>query len=162
MYTLKQRNELAAKLAVPENIETYRKMLAARRSPMASVVILDKRKLAFNLAYCLLEHYTIEEITDSVTSIPHRQPAIAEMAVNLVQTVKKKLQRLMNILISVGETLTIRMSALRILCIRTASTLIATFRSFWERLMTKRRFRRPFWHRLFRRASGTSSASPNS
>ena len=87
MYTLKQRNELAAKLAVPENIETYRKMLAARRSPMASVIILDKRKLAFNLAYCLLEHYTIEEITDSVTSIPHRQPAIAEMAVNLVQTV---------------------------------------------------------------------------
>lgn len=62
-------------------------MLAARRSPMASLVILDKRKLAFNLAYCLLEHYTIEEITDSVTSIPHRQSAIAEMAVNLVQTV---------------------------------------------------------------------------
>lgn len=62
VYTLKQRKQLAVSLAIVENIGAYRKMLSDRRSPAASTIVLDKNRLAFSLAYSLLEYYSPEEI----------------------------------------------------------------------------------------------------
>lgn len=67
-YTLKQRKQLAASLAKVENISVYRKMLSDRRSPAASAVVLDKSRLAFSLAYSLLEFYSPEEIISAIGS----------------------------------------------------------------------------------------------
>lgn len=76
-YTLKQRKQLAASLADVGNIAVYRKMLADRRSPAASTVILDKGRLAFSLAYCLLEHYSKDEILSAVAQNEGRQDLVA-------------------------------------------------------------------------------------
>lgn len=67
-YTLKQRKQLAASLAKVENISVYRKMLSDRRSPAASAVVLDKSRLAFSLAYSLLEYYSQDEIISAIGS----------------------------------------------------------------------------------------------
>lgn len=67
-FTLKQRKQLASSLAIVENIGAYRKMLSDRHSPAASTVIIDKGRLAFNLAYFLLEYYSPDEIISAISS----------------------------------------------------------------------------------------------
>lgn len=95
-FTLKQRKQLASSLAIIENIGAYRKMLSDRHSPAASTVIIDKGRLAFNLAYFLLEYYSPDEIlaVASQSTVTQSTAKECRTAVPDTQTVKEERKRL--------------------------------------------------------------------
>lgn len=127
------KKEIARRIAKVQHIPTYRELLKARGSSDAGKIMLDKEALARSLVYNLLDFYTEEQILAACRTAPAgvlQQPIVAET----VRSVKKKIQRLKNILQSHGPIWTTLWSALRTAYTRTASTVTALWRRLKERL----------------------------
>ena len=123
----------AARIAKVQHIQTYRDMLKARGSSVAGRIMLDKEALARSLVYNLLDFYTEEQIHAATAS---QSPAmtIPQATAATVQSIKKKIQRLRNILPSPGRIWTTLWSVLRTAYTRTASTVTALWQSLRGRL----------------------------
>ena len=95
--------------------------------------MLDKEALARSLVYNLLDFYTEEQIHAATAS---QSPAmtIPQATAATVQSIKKKIQRLRNILPSPGRIWTTLWSVLRTAYTRTASTVTALWQSLRGRL----------------------------
>lgn len=121
MYTFRQKQEIARRIAKVENIDSYRNMLKPHRASAAGRVMSDRRALAEALIYNLLDFYTEEQLSSSpaiVVTPQMRRPKQDPPA----STVKKKSRNSMNIRISAGRIWTILWSALQTAYSRTAST----------------------------------------
>lgn len=129
----RQKKATAAHIAKVQHIQTYRDMLKARGSSVAGRIMLDKEALARSLVYNLLDFYTEEQIHAATAS---QSPAmtIPQATAATVQSIKKKIQRLRNILPSPGRIWTTLWSALRTAYTRTASTVTALWQSLRGRL----------------------------
>lgn len=129
----RQKKATAARIAKVQHIQTYRDMLKARGSSVAGRIMLDKEALARSLVYNLLDFYTEEQIHAATAS---QSPAmtIPQATAATVQSIKKKIQRLRNILPSPGRIWTTLWSVLRTAYTRTASTVTALWQSLRGRL----------------------------
>lgn len=129
----RQKKATAARIAKVQHIQTYRDMLKARGSSVAGRIMLDKEALARSLVYNLLDFYTEEQIHAATAS---QSPAmtIPQATAATVQSIKKKNQRLRNILPSPGRIWTTLWSVLRTAYTRTASTVTALWQSLRGRL----------------------------
>ena len=129
----RQKKAPAARIAKVQHIQTYRDMLKARGSSVAGRIMLDKEALARSLVYNLLDFYTEEQIHAATAS---QSPAmtIPQATAATVQSIKKKIQRLRNILPSPGRIWTTLWSVLRTAYTRTASTVTALWQSLRGRL----------------------------
>ena len=129
----RQKKATAARIAKVQHIRTYRDMLKARGSSVAGRIMLDKEALARSLVYNLLDFYTEEQIHAATAS---QSPAmtIPQATAATVQSIKKKIQRLRNILPSPGRIWTTLWSVLRTAYTRTASTVTALWQSLRGRL----------------------------
>lgn len=129
----RQKKATAARIAKVQHIQTYRDMLKARGSSVAGRIMLDKEALARSLVYNLLDFYTEEQIHAATVS---QSPAmtIPQATAATVQSIKKKIQRLRNILPSPGRIWTTLWSVLRTAYTRTASTVTALWQSLRGRL----------------------------
>ena len=129
----RQKKATAARIAKVQHIQTYRDMLKARGSSVAGRIMLDKEALARSLVYNLLDFYTEEQIHAATAS---QSPAmtIPQATAATVQSIKKKIQRLRNILPSPGRIWTTLWSVLRTAYTRTASTVTALWQNLRERL----------------------------
>ncbi len=129
----RQKKATAARIAKVQHIQTYRDMLKARGSSVAGRIMLDKEALARSLVYNLLDFYTEEQIHAATAS---QSPAmtIPQATAATVQSIKKKIQRLRNILPSPGRIWTTLWSALQTAYTRTASTVTALWQSLRGRL----------------------------
>ena len=129
----RQKKATAARIAKVQHIQTYRDMLKARGSSVAGRIMLDKEALARSLVYNLLDFYTEEQIHAATAS---QSPAITipQATAATVQSIKKKIQRLRNILPSPGRIWTTLWSVLRTAYTRTASTVTALWQSLRGRL----------------------------
>lgn len=129
----RQKKATAARIAKVQHIQTYRDMLKTRGSSVAGRIMLDKEALARSLVYNLLDFYTEDQIHAATAS---QSPAmtIPQATAATVQSIKKKIQRLRNILPSPGRIWTTLWSALRTAYTRTASTVTALWQSLRGRL----------------------------
>lgn len=129
----RQKKATAARIAKVQHIQTYRDMLKARGSSVAGRIMLDKEALARSLVYNLLDFYTEEQILAATAS---QSPAmtIPKATAATVSSIKKKIQRLRNILPSPGRIWTTLWSVLRTAYTRTASTVTALWQSLRGRL----------------------------
>ena len=129
----RQKKATAARIAKVQHIQTYRDMLKARGSSVAGRIMLDKEALARSLVYNLLDFYTEDQIHAATAS---QSPAmtIPQATAATVQSIKKKIQRLRNILPSPGRIWTTLWSVLRTAYTRTASTVTALWQSLRGRL----------------------------
>ena len=129
----RQKKATAARIAKVQHIQTYRDMLKARGSSVAGRIMLDKEALARSLVYNLLDFYTEEQIHAATAS---QSPAmtIPQATAATVQSIKKKIHRLRNILPSPGRIWTTLWSVLRTAYTRTASTVTALWQSLRGRL----------------------------
>lgn len=129
----RQKKATAARIAKVQHIQTYRDMLKARGSSVAGRIMLDKEALARSLVYNLLDFYSEEQIHAATAS---QSPAmtIPQATAATVQSIKKKIQRLRNILPSPGRIWTTLWSVLRTAYTRTASTVTALWQSLRGRL----------------------------
>lgn len=126
----REKKDTARRIAKVQHIQTYRDLLKARGSSAAGRIILDKEALAQSLVYHLLDYYTEEQILAALPGTRAAASTLPAAIASTVQSVKKKIQRLKNILQSPGPTWTTLWSGLRTAYTRIASTATA----FWQRL----------------------------
>ena len=124
----------AARIAKVQHIPTYREMLKARGSSVASRIMLDKEALARSLVYNLLDFYTEEQILTASSGTP-AAPLPPAATASSPRSIKKKILRPRNIQPSHGRTWTTLLSGLRTAYTRTASTVT----ELWQRLSKRLR-----------------------
>lgn len=124
----------AARIAKVQHIPTYREMLKARGSSVASRIMLDKEALARSLVYNLLDFYTEEQILTASSGTP-AAPLPPASTASSPRSIKKKILRPRNIQPSHGRTWTTLLSVLRTAYTRTVSTVTG----LWQRLSKRLR-----------------------
>lgn len=124
----------AARIAKVQHIPTYREMLKARGSSVASRIMLDKEALARSLVYNLLDFYTEEQILTASSGTP-AAPLPPAATASSPRSIKKKILRPRNIQPSHGRTWTTLLSVLRTAYTRTVSTVTG----LWQRLSKRLR-----------------------
>lgn len=143
MYSIQQRREIAARIANPEYIPAYRRLLKLSGSPYASLIDTNEKKWAILLVSALLEDYTEEEIIRSIKSpseAPKTAPAVISAPAATV-AVKKNVQKSRNTRASTGMTWTTLWSGLRTLSTRMRS-IWAALSGKWKAACMTRRCRR--------------------
>jgi len=87
-----QKREVSRRIADPSKIEVYRQLLSAKRVPSSGMKGDDKRKLAIELVYTALSHYSEEDILFACSGASTAsQPAKATVIQNeSVSTTHKK------------------------------------------------------------------------
>lgn len=124
----------AARIAKVQHIPTYREMLKARGSSVASRIMLDKEALARSLVYNLLDFYTEEQILTASSGTPAAAPLPPAATASSPRSIKKKILRPRNIQPSHGRTWTTLLSVLRTAYTRTASTATELWQGLSKRL----------------------------
>ena len=124
----------AARIAKVQHIPTYREMLKARGSSVASRIMLDKEALARSLVYNLLDFYTEEQILTASSGTP-AAPLPPAATASSPRSIKKKILRPRNIQPSHGRTWTTLLSVLQTAYTRTVSTVTG----LWQRLSKRLR-----------------------
>lgn len=124
MYTIEQRREIAARIAEPSQISTYRRLLKTSGSPYAGLINTNEKKWAIQLVSALLTIYTESEILAATlnpqsAAISAAAPSKRNLTPPANAAVKKNALKFRSIREFPGTIWTILSSGLRTLFSRT-------------------------------------------
>lgn len=131
----RQKKDISRRIAKVQHIPTYRDLLRSRGSSDANKIIINKEELARSLVYNLLDFYSEEQILAYTSSRSSGASILEAPVAHVVRSIKKKIQRLKNILPSPGKIWTTLWSGLRTAYTLTVSTATGLWQNLKERLL---------------------------
>lgn len=131
----RQKKDISRRIAKVQHIPAYRDLLHSQGSPDANRIIINKEELARSLVYNLLDFYSEEQILAYTSSRPSGASILETPVAHVVRSIKKKIQRLKNILPSPGKIWTTLWSGLRTAYTLTVSTATGLWQNLKERLL---------------------------
>lgn len=131
----RQKKDISRRIAKVQHIPAYRDLLRSQGSPDANRIIINKEELARSLVYNLLDFYSEDQILAYTSSRPSGASILETPVAHVVRSIKKKIQRLKNILPSPGKIWTTLWSGLRTAYTLTASTATGLWQNLKERLL---------------------------